>query len=77
MSPTDTIPPAMVVACPGQHTPIPSFPHCTFLLGKRLQSTAIRRVNVLSLNTSVSRARRVVVNLHFPGLCTLLWKSTC
>lgn len=33
-----------------------------------LPSTAIQRFNMFSLNTSVSRAWRVMVNLRFPGL---------
>lgn len=47
------------------------------LLGKRLQSTAIRRFSVFSLNMSLSRAQGVVVSLHFPGLSTQLQRSTC
>lgn len=47
------------------------------LLGKRLQSTAIRRFSVFFLNLSLSRAQSIMASLHFPGLATQLQRSTC
>lgn len=46
-------------------------PVSLLLLGKSLQSAAIRRFSEFSLNTSVSRARSIVVGLHFPGFSVL------